>query len=170
MSASVSPVSLWDSSAEETADYAPLEGDATVEVAIIGGGIIGTSIALELADRGVSVALCEKGGIGHEQSSRNWGWVRAGEFVPFDSPLCLLRDLEGLAAEGEDPPSRLYFAAQDDPALRSTATVSFLLTKHVRTTMDAGVLCFASRDAAEAARTRSAAVCDAPPFGALRPC
>ena len=25
-------------------------------------------------------------------------------------------------------------------------------------------------EAAEAARTRSAAVCDAPPFGALRPC
>ncbi|MGW8171557.1 MAG: FAD-dependent oxidoreductase [Stutzerimonas stutzeri] len=47
-----------------------------VDVVVIGGGIIGVSTALELAERGVSVALCEKGGIGEEQSSRNWGWVR----------------------------------------------------------------------------------------------
>lgn len=49
---------------------------AEVDVVIIGGGIIGTSTALELAERGLRVALCEKGGIGCEQSSRNWGWVR----------------------------------------------------------------------------------------------
>ena len=49
-----------------------------VDAVVVGGGIVGTSTALELADQGLSVALCEKGGIGHEQSSRNWGWVRAG--------------------------------------------------------------------------------------------
>ena len=43
---------------------------------IIGGGIIGTSAALTLAQRGVSVLLCEKGEIAAEQSSRNWGWCR----------------------------------------------------------------------------------------------
>ena len=48
-----------------------------VDAVVVGGGIVGTSTALELADQGLSVALCEKGGIGHEQSSRNWGWVRA---------------------------------------------------------------------------------------------
>jgi glycine/D-amino acid oxidase-like deaminating enzyme len=47
-----------------------------VDVAIIGGGIAGVSTALELAERGVSVALFEKGVIGGEQSSRNWGWCR----------------------------------------------------------------------------------------------
>ncbi|MBL8894714.1 MAG: FAD-binding oxidoreductase, partial [Rhizobiales bacterium] len=47
-----------------------------VDVAIIGGGIAGVSTALELAERGVSVALFEKGIIGGEQSSRNWGWCR----------------------------------------------------------------------------------------------
>jgi glycine/D-amino acid oxidase-like deaminating enzyme len=47
-----------------------------VDVVIIGGGIIGASAALTLAERGVSVALCEKGKVGGEQSSRNWGWVR----------------------------------------------------------------------------------------------
>jgi glycine/D-amino acid oxidase-like deaminating enzyme len=47
-----------------------------VDIAIIGGGVIGVSTALWLARRGVSVALFEKGRIAAEQSSRNWGWVR----------------------------------------------------------------------------------------------
>ena len=49
---------------------------ASVQVAIIGGGIIGATTALELAERGISVVLLEKGAIAGEQSSRNWGWVR----------------------------------------------------------------------------------------------
>jgi glycine/D-amino acid oxidase-like deaminating enzyme len=47
-----------------------------VRVVVIGGGIIGVSTALFLAEKGCSVALCEKGRIGGEQSSRNWGWCR----------------------------------------------------------------------------------------------
>jgi glycine/D-amino acid oxidase-like deaminating enzyme len=46
------------------------------DAVIIGGGIIGASIAMFLAEKGHSVALCEKGCIGGEQSSRNWGWCR----------------------------------------------------------------------------------------------
>ncbi|KQT69043.1 MULTISPECIES: NAD(P)/FAD-dependent oxidoreductase [unclassified Aureimonas] len=69
----------------------PFHGDANlpekVDVVVIGGGIIGVSTALELAERGVSVALCEKGGIGHEQSSRNWGWVRISRRDPREVPL-----------------------------------------------------------------------------------
>ncbi len=49
---------------------------AAVDVAIIGGGIIGVSTAFWLASRNVSVALFEKGKIAGEQSSRNWGWCR----------------------------------------------------------------------------------------------
>ena len=48
----------------------------SADVVIIGGGIIGVSTALFLAERGVEVVLCEKGVLGGEQSSRNWGWVR----------------------------------------------------------------------------------------------
>jgi glycine/D-amino acid oxidase-like deaminating enzyme len=48
-----------------------------VDVVVIGGGIIGVSTALYLAEKGISVAVCEKGYIGGEQSSRNWGWCRA---------------------------------------------------------------------------------------------
>ncbi|MGE0221753.1 MAG: NAD(P)/FAD-dependent oxidoreductase [Acetobacteraceae bacterium] len=45
-------------------------------VVVIGGGIIGVTTALFLAEKGVDVVLCEKGRIGGEQSSRNWGWCR----------------------------------------------------------------------------------------------
>lgn len=69
----------------------PVHGDETlparVDVVVIGGGIIGTSTALELVERGLSVVICEKGGIGHEQSSRNWGWVRISRRDPREVPL-----------------------------------------------------------------------------------
>ncbi len=48
----------------------------SVEVAIIGGGVVGVSAALMLAEWGVPVLVCEKGRIAGEQSSRNWGWIR----------------------------------------------------------------------------------------------
>ncbi|MGH7054977.1 MAG: FAD-dependent oxidoreductase, partial [Stellaceae bacterium] len=41
---------------------------AQADVVVVGGGIIGTSTALFLAEKGVSVALCEKGHIAGEQS------------------------------------------------------------------------------------------------------
>jgi len=69
----------------------PFHGDLDlpkeVDCVVIGGGIIGTSTALELAEAGLRVALCEKGGIGHEQSSRNWGWVRISRRDPREVPL-----------------------------------------------------------------------------------
>jgi glycine/D-amino acid oxidase-like deaminating enzyme len=46
------------------------------DVVVIGGGIIGTSTALFLAQKGVRAVLSEKGHIAGEQSSRNWGWCR----------------------------------------------------------------------------------------------
>lgn len=69
----------------------PVHGDETlparVDVVVVGGGIVGVSTALELAECGVSVALCEKGRIGGEQSSRNWGWVRMARRDPREVPL-----------------------------------------------------------------------------------
>jgi|28_taG_2_1085356.scaffolds.fasta_scaffold00067_38 glycine/D-amino acid oxidase-like deaminating enzyme len=58
-----------------------------VDAVVIGGGIIGATTALELAERGYSVLLCEKGQIGAEQSSRNWGWVRMSQRDPRELPL-----------------------------------------------------------------------------------
>ena len=71
-----------------------------VDTVVIGGGIVGTSTALELAERGQSVALCEKGEIGGEQSSRNWGWVRISNRDPREIPLMIaaIRKWEGMEA------------------------------------------------------------------------
>ncbi|WP_312060006.1 NAD(P)/FAD-dependent oxidoreductase [Pantoea septica] len=60
-----------------------------VDVVVIGGGIIGTSVAYELAKQGVAVALFEKGAIGGEQSGRNWGWVRQQNRDLYELPLAM---------------------------------------------------------------------------------
>jgi len=62
---------------------------ARADVVVIGGGIIGTSAALFLAQKGVSVVLCEKGHIAGEQSSRNWGWCRKMARDPREIPLVI---------------------------------------------------------------------------------
>ncbi|MEK6426205.1 MAG: FAD-binding oxidoreductase, partial [Burkholderia gladioli] len=75
------------------------------DVAVIGGGIVGVSTAYELAKRGVSVALFEKGIVGGEQSGRNWGWVRQQNRDLYELRLAMhsLRRWGELGAElGED--------------------------------------------------------------------
>jgi glycine/D-amino acid oxidase-like deaminating enzyme len=87
----------------------PVDSDrelpASAEVVVIGGGIVGASTAFFLARRGIPTILCEKGAIGAEQSSRNWGWVRKMGRDPRELPLIIesLRIWEGLdkAVEAE---------------------------------------------------------------------
>ncbi|MTH63684.1 NAD(P)/FAD-dependent oxidoreductase [Paracoccus shanxieyensis] len=71
----------------------PFRGDADLpaqaDVVVIGGGIVGVTTALELAERGISVVLCEKGVIAGEQSSRNWGWTRQMGRDERELPLCM---------------------------------------------------------------------------------
>src|SRR5579863_10656094 len=71
----------------------PVQSDevlpAQADVVVIGGGIIGTSTALFLAQKGISVALVEKGHIAVEQSSRNWGWCRKMVRDPRELPLII---------------------------------------------------------------------------------
>lgn len=88
----------------------PVTSDANlpdaVDVAIIGGGIVGTTAAYYLARRGLSVALLEKGHIACEQSSRTWGWCRLQNRDPREMPLSLLSMSlwDKLAGEiGQDP-------------------------------------------------------------------
>ena len=102
----------------------PVHGDPDlpkeVDVVVIGGGIVGSSTALELAERGLRVALCEKGGIGQEQSSRNWGWVRISRRDPREVPLMAeaLRIWPGLDERtGRDTGYRrsgIVFSCMDD--------------------------------------------------------
>jgi len=78
----------------ETDNHPPAE----TGIVVIGGGIIGTSTALALTQRGVAVTLCEKGHIAGEQSSRNWGWVRKNGRDEREIPLIIesLRIWQGL--------------------------------------------------------------------------
>lgn len=61
-------------------------------VAIIGGGIVGVSAALTLAERNIPVVLLEKGPIAAEQSSRNLGWIRKTSRHLEDIPLARAAD------------------------------------------------------------------------------
>ena len=59
------------------------------DVVVIGAGIAGTSAAYYLASRGLSVIVCEKGQVGAEQSTRNWGFVRQQGRDPAELPLMI---------------------------------------------------------------------------------
>jgi glycine/D-amino acid oxidase-like deaminating enzyme len=71
----------------------PVAPDPTLpertDVVVIGGGIVGVSTALFLAEKDIAVALCEKGSIGGEQSSRNWGWCRTMGRDTSEIPLAM---------------------------------------------------------------------------------
>lgn len=77
---------------------------AKADVVIVGGGIIGVSAAYFLAKKGLSVVLCEKGRIGGEQSSRNWGYCRQQGRDPGEIPLIIesLKIWRGLNEEIQD--------------------------------------------------------------------
>ena len=68
------------------------EFPSATTVVIIGGGIIGLTAALTLAERNVPVVVLEKGRIAGEQSSRNLGWVRKTSRHAHDIPLALAAD------------------------------------------------------------------------------
>jgi glycine/D-amino acid oxidase-like deaminating enzyme len=95
---------------------------SVVDVAVIGGGIVGCSAAYFLAREGLRVAVFEKGRIAGEQSGRNWGWVRQQGRSPVELPL-MMRSLqlwlelrEELGDIGFRQGGSLYLA-QDDTQL-----------------------------------------------------
>ncbi|MEM6564358.1 MAG: FAD-binding oxidoreductase [Pseudomonadota bacterium] len=75
-------ISLWDVSSVEE-DYSnPMDGDVTVDVAIVGGGFTGLSTALHCAQRGLNAHVLEAKHIGFGGSGRNVGLVNAGVWHP----------------------------------------------------------------------------------------
>lgn len=75
---------LWRVTSREGVPGTPLSSDATVDLAIIGGGYTGCSAALHAAQQGASVCLLEAHEIGHGGSGRNVGLVNAGLWLPPD--------------------------------------------------------------------------------------
>ena len=115
------------------------------DVVVIGGGIVGVFTAYYLARRGVSVAVLEKGRIGAEQSSRNWGWCRQQNRDARELPMATksLELWEQFAADtGEDTGFRrcgLFYLSNDEAELsRWAAWRDFAKTAGVTTHMLSG--------------------------------
>lgn len=106
-----------------TTPQLPEDADAVV----IGGGIVGVFAAYYLARRGLKIALVEKGRIGAEQSSRNWGWCRQQNRDARELPMATKSlDLwERFAAEsGEDTGFRrcgLFYLSNSEEELAGWA-------------------------------------------------
>ena len=63
-------------------------------VAVVGAGILGASIAWRLAQRGVHVTLIDKGQPGHGASSHSFAWINAGAKEPIGYHNLNRRSLE----------------------------------------------------------------------------
>ncbi|GAC1695746.1 MAG: FAD-dependent oxidoreductase [Candidatus Limnocylindrales bacterium] len=59
-------------------DFAPLQGDVTADIAIVGGGIAGIASAYALVRTGASVIVLDRGRIAAGASGRNAGFVLGG--------------------------------------------------------------------------------------------
>lgn len=85
-----------------------LEGSATTEIAVVGGGMAGLATALGLAERGRKVTLLEARRVGWGASGRNGGFVSAGYAL---GPDDLIRKL------GKSRAQELYALSKEGVAL-----------------------------------------------------
>jgi len=102
------PAGSWYRATVETPPVRPrLEGEAHVEVGIVGGGYTGLGAALELASKGIRVAVLEGADIGSGASGRNGGQIHTGQRI----------DPETLSTQlGADAARQLWDMAEDAKA------------------------------------------------------
>jgi gamma-glutamylputrescine oxidase len=93
-----------------------LQGDVAADVCIVGGGLLGLSTALHLAERGRAVVLLERARVGAGASGRSGGFVLPG----FAAGLGELT-----AAAGTDEARRLW-----DRTLDAMSLVDTLIRRH----------------------------------------
>lgn len=88
--------------------FPPLEGAVRADVAIVGGGYMGLSAALHLAEKGLKVVLLEAHRVGFGASGRNGGQVGSGQ----------RQDQDWIEkAVGREHARRLWEMAEDAKAL-----------------------------------------------------
>src|SRR5579872_7297993 len=75
------PSSYW----QETAASVALSDElpSNCEVAVVGGGIIGSSLGYQLARAGIKTVLLERSGLSQEATGRNGGFVSLGLAEPY---------------------------------------------------------------------------------------
>ncbi len=81
---------------------------AAADVVVVGGGVMGASIAFHLAEAGVDVCLLERGQLAGGSTSRAAGGIRA----QFSDPLNIaigLRSIEAFTRFGERPGAEIDF-------------------------------------------------------------
>jgi len=70
--------SYYAATVNDVTDFAPLRGDQTADVCVIGAGFTGMSTALHLAERGYDVHVVEANKVGWGASGRNGGQLIGG--------------------------------------------------------------------------------------------
>lgn len=110
------PASWYAATRTPLAPFARLTGMADADVAVVGGGYMGLSAALHLAEKGLRVVLLEAHRVGFGASGRNGGQVGSGQ----------RRDQDWIeAAVGREHARRLWDLAEDAKAL-----VQDLIVRH----------------------------------------
>jgi gamma-glutamylputrescine oxidase len=102
------PASYYAATRTELEPFPPLAGEVRADVVVVGGGYMGLSAALHLAEAGLSVVLLEAHRVGFGASGRNGGQIGSG----------LRQDQDWIEkAVGRDHARRLWDMAEDAKAL-----------------------------------------------------
>lgn len=102
------PASYYAATRTAIDPFPPLAGDTQADVAVVGGGYLGLSAALHLAQKGLSVVVLEAHRVGFGASGRNGGQVGSGQ----------RQDQVWIEkAVGKDHARRLWDMAEDAKAL-----------------------------------------------------
>jgi len=93
---------------EPYAPRAPLQGDQTADIAVLGGGVTGIAAARFLADRGCRVAVVERDAVASGATGRNAGFLLAGIASTYSVAV---------KSHGRDRARTLWSVSRDNHAL-----------------------------------------------------
>lgn len=144
--ARIDPNTWYDASAPALAPFPALSGDLRADVCVVGGGFLGLSTALHLAEAGYDVVLLEARALGDGASGRNGGLALPGftatnaELVAATNPATARR-LWDLSVEAVDRVKRRIERHAIACDLKSGVLTAAVATGHARQlARDAGTL------------------------------